>query len=180
MSWCRQAISHYLIPCWLRSRTPYGVAEPQWVNTLHTIFWNAFSQKKHFVPVDWVTFDSVFCSWGSNQQWISSDSWDSFKQTKLTHPTMHQSHVPQCTIQNRNVHISVALWEMGQMHCRICEIGLLIRNQWWAIWLIHTYIHASPGLNELMMFNPYAMTSPSSLCFRMAANFFRQWPIVSS
>ena len=35
---------------------------------------------------------------------------------------------PQCIIQNRNVHISVlngALWYMGQVHCGICEIGLL-------------------------------------------------------
>ena len=41
---------------------------------------------------------------------------------------MHLSHIPQCTIQNRNVHISVlngALWDMKQEHCGICEIGLL-------------------------------------------------------
>ena len=41
---------------------------------------------------------------------------------------MHLSHIPQCTIQNRNVHISVlngALWDMGQVHRGICEIGLL-------------------------------------------------------
>ena len=41
------------------------------------------------------------------------------------------SHIPQYTIQNRNVHISVlndASWDMGQVHCGICEIwsmGLL-------------------------------------------------------
>ena len=42
-------------------------------------------------------------------------------------PTIHLYHIPQCTIQNRNVHISVvngALWE--QMHCWICEIDLLL------------------------------------------------------
>ena len=41
---------------------------------------------------------------------------------------MHLFHIPQCTIQNRNVHISVlngALWDMEQVHCGICEIGLL-------------------------------------------------------
>ena len=40
---------------------------------------------------------------------------------------MHLFNIPQCTIQNRNVHISVlngALWDMEQVHCRICEIGL--------------------------------------------------------
>ena len=41
---------------------------------------------------------------------------------------MHLPHTPQCTIQDRNVHIFVlngALWAMEQMHCGICEIGLL-------------------------------------------------------
>ena len=36
-------------------------------------------------------------------------------------------HIPQCTIQNRNVHISIlngALWDMGQVHSGICEKGL--------------------------------------------------------
>ena len=43
---------------------------------------------------------------------------------------MHLYHIQQCTIQNRNVHISVlncALWDMEQRHIvsGICEIGLL-------------------------------------------------------
>ena len=40
--------------------------------------------------------------------------------TDLINPTMHLSHIPQYTIQNRNVNISVlngVLWDMGQMHC---------------------------------------------------------------
>ena len=40
---------------------------------------------------------------------------------------MHLFHISQCTIQNRNVHISVlngALWDMEQVHCGVCEIGL--------------------------------------------------------
>ena len=40
-------------------------------------------------------------------------------------PTMHLFHTPQYTIQNRNVHISVAnriLDDMNQVHC---GIGLL-------------------------------------------------------
>ena len=40
--------------------------------------------------------------------------------------SMHLSHIPQHTIQNRNVHISVlngVLWDMGQVHWGICEIG---------------------------------------------------------
>ena len=38
------------------------------------------------------------------------------------------SHIPQYTIQNRNVHISVlngALWGIEQVHCGICESGQL-------------------------------------------------------
>ena len=41
---------------------------------------------------------------------------------------MHPSHFPQCTIQNRNVHISVlngALWDMVWVHCGISKFGLL-------------------------------------------------------
>ena len=43
---------------------------------------------------------------------------------------MHLLHIPQCSIQNRNVHISVlneTLWEMELVHSGICEIGLLFR-----------------------------------------------------
>ena len=32
MAWCRQATSHYLNQCWPRSKSPYGVTRPQWVN----------------------------------------------------------------------------------------------------------------------------------------------------
>ena len=41
---------------------------------------------------------------------------------------MHLFHIPQCSIQNRNVHTSVlngALWDMGQVHARIYELGQL-------------------------------------------------------
>ena len=42
-------------------------------------------------------------------------------------PTMYLSQTPQCTIQNRNVYISVlngAFWAMEQVQCGICEFGL--------------------------------------------------------
>ena len=48
--------------------------------------------------------------------------------TWCTNPRMHLIHISQCSIQNRNVHISVlkgALWDMEQVHSGICEIGLL-------------------------------------------------------
>ena len=31
MAWCRQATSHYLSQCWLRSMSPYGIIRPQWI-----------------------------------------------------------------------------------------------------------------------------------------------------
>ena len=31
MAWCRQAPSHYLNQCWLKSISPHGVTRPQWV-----------------------------------------------------------------------------------------------------------------------------------------------------
>ena len=34
MAWCRQAAIHYLRWSWSRSRSPYGVTRPHWVNSL--------------------------------------------------------------------------------------------------------------------------------------------------
>ena len=34
MAWCRQATSHYLSQCWLKSVWPYDVNRPQWVNLI--------------------------------------------------------------------------------------------------------------------------------------------------
>ena len=42
---------------------------------------------------------------------------------------MHLFHIPECSIQNRNVHISVlngAFWDMEQVHSGIDELGQLI------------------------------------------------------
>ena len=41
---------------------------------------------------------------------------------------MHLFHIPECSIQNRNVPISVlngAFWDMEQVHSGICKIGLV-------------------------------------------------------
>ena len=46
----------------------------------------------------------------------------------FTNHIIHLFHIPQCSIQNRNVHISVlngALWHMEQMHSGICEVSQL-------------------------------------------------------
>ena len=48
--------------------------------------------------------------------------------TNLVKTMMSLFQIPQCTIQNGNVHISVlngALLDMEQVHCGICELALL-------------------------------------------------------
>ena len=49
---------------------------------------------------------------------------------------MHLIHIPLCSIQNRNVHISVlngALWDMEQVHSGIFELGQLRHNHQYVI-----------------------------------------------
>ena len=54
---------------------------------------------------------------------------------------MHLFHIPPCTIQNRNVHISVlngALWDMEQVNCGIWELG-----QYWQFIGVYPCVHLS-------------------------------------
>ena len=76
---------------------------------------------------------------------------------------MHLVHIQQCSIQNGDVYIYVlngALWDMEQVHCGICEIGLLCNRTMhtlctflfhngasWAIGLMHCWIY------EMGLFN---------------------------
>ena len=50
---------------------------------------------------------------------------------------MHLFYIPQCTIQNRNVHISVlndALWDMEQVYFGIYELGQLPPDEAQVLW----------------------------------------------
>ena len=70
----------------------------------------------------------------------------STQQTCCTNPTMHQSHIPQCNIQNRNAHISVvnvALWDMEKVQCGICEI---VKKTLWNAQIWHHYNSVSNGI----------------------------------
>ena len=55
MAWCRQATSHYLSQCWLRSLSPYGVTRPQHTTKVHHLMGATFHSSKatyiHFPPV---------------------------------------------------------------------------------------------------------------------------------
>ena len=47
---------------------------------------------------------------------------------------MHLFHISECSIQNRNVHISVlsgAFWDMKQVHSGICELDQL--HPWFSV-----------------------------------------------
>ena len=51
--------------------------------------------------------------------------------TQFTNLRMLLFHIPQCSIQNRNVHISVlngAFWDLEQVHSWICETALLLNS----------------------------------------------------
>ena len=59
MAWCRQATSHYLNQCWLRSKPPYGVTRPQWVKT-QVNYWisHSYFSSAAVTPVKWYKCDS--------------------------------------------------------------------------------------------------------------------------
>ena len=65
MAWCRQATSHYLIQCWFRSLTPYGVTRPQWVNQtygtsmIRSADWRLCISKIFPYLIKWIMFISV-------------------------------------------------------------------------------------------------------------------------
>ena len=76
---------------------------------------------------------------------------------------MHLFHISQCSIQNRNVHISVldeALWDMEQVHSRICEFG---QFDW--IWYHYNSLHSSNNPTHLRPI-PWHSHMPHQPCMR--------------
>ena len=66
-----------------------------------------------------------------------------------TNCRMHLFHIPQCSIQNRNVHISVlngALWDMEQVHSGICGIRSIGGSGWGG----HRSAHAGFKLDQCL------------------------------
>ena len=81
---------------------------------------------------------------------------------------MHLFHISQCSIQNRNVHISVlngALWDMEQVHSGICELG--------QHWSITTQVHCGWILFHLHwhQFDINFITDCTKNC-----DFMQMWP----
>ena len=89
-----------------------------------------------------------------------------FTKANFTNAKMHLFHIPQCSIQNRNVHISVlngALWDMEQVHSGICELGGLVSMTWaWCTYLqhneaCHSSSAANPGLEGFGQYPVFTM-----------------------
>ena len=81
---------------------------------------------------------------------------------------MHLFHIPQCNIQNRNVHISVldvALWDMEQVHSGICEWGQFKLHLLAATF----YAHWEAPVWEIMLYNLARM------CLHKLGKMGMQW-----
>ena len=65
---CRQATSHYLKQCWLRSPAPYDIRRPQWVNQFrNNIQWN-FNWKSYISMLE-NAFENVACKMVAILSW---------------------------------------------------------------------------------------------------------------
>ena len=60
MAWCRQATSHYLNQCWLRSLSPYGVTRPQWVKVTTTSPRGQWVNTDRFKVITYQVVSSLF------------------------------------------------------------------------------------------------------------------------
>ena len=95
--------------------------------------------------------------------------------TNFTNPRMHLFHIPQCTIQNRNVHISVlnsALWDMEQVHSGICELGqlcavILVFHHYFLPHHIQTTQPSSLGWPVIFYFEQHSYSVRSQFLFHI-------------
>ena len=70
--------------------------------------------------------------------------------TNLTNPTKHLSHIPECTTQNRNAHVSVlnsAWWDVEQVHCGIC--GSIVPSSFIRFWSVASSFENGSWLSAL-------------------------------
>ena len=86
-------------------------------------------QKCQSVQICHLKYSVLICT---VSPWIYAHNmvWSDFVQRPISQiPKRTCSISHKCTIQNKNVHIYVltgALWDMGQVHCGICEFGFII------------------------------------------------------
>ena len=75
-----------------------------------------------------------------------------------TLPTMHQSHIPQCTILGQKcAHVCTfllqndAFWDICPMHCWICEIGQFIKpNKRQNVNCVMAFMHVKTAISSVM------------------------------
>ena len=93
----------------------------------------------------------------------------------LTNPTMHQSHIQQCTILwQKWAHVcpflsqNGASWDICPMHYGICEMGLQWRLCGW---------HLTPGspISNLLVTHLSASGASESIRIRMQAMWLTHW-----
>ena len=117
MAWRRPGAKPLSEPMMVRWPTHICVIRPQWIkhNPDYTFWASVASNGFEFVFPDHTKLLRMFRR--TSQDIASIDQSDKFH---------NAHHFPQCTIQNRNVHIYVltgVLWYMVQVHCGVCEIG---------------------------------------------------------
>ena len=126
---------------WTHSNTLTALGDKETVinidnnNSLNYKHWKR-SKHSNFSEYNWIFKLSHILNFGT--KWINAVFFLVFSKldaytTELPHqltyfrnPRMRLFYIPQCSIQNRNVHISVlnrALWDMEQLHSGIHELG---------------------------------------------------------
>ena len=94
------------------------------------------------------------------------------QKTNFTNPSKHLFHIPQCSIQNRNVQISVlngALWDMEQVHSGICELHISVLNG--ALWDME---HVYSGICELGQMQG----TKDKTHYKLISNYLLQWYVI--
>ena len=73
----------------------------------------------------------------------------------LPNAKMHLSHIPELTVENMNVHISIltgVMWDTEQVNYGICEIGLWWDHESFVLWaLMYAQMNAETNFgNEVI------------------------------
>ena len=93
MAWCRQAASHYLSQCWLRSLSPYGVTRPQWVKSGVVI------------KLGWIT-NSLRLS-DTKWHWDLGQDWFSQRPGAWWHQAITWTNVDKSSVRSCGIHLKV-------------------------------------------------------------------------
>ena len=150
MAWCRQATSHYLSQWWPWSMSPYGVTRPQWVNHLSccpgwvkSCFWWV---KLFYNHIEIECYLSEY-----SQNGCSDGCHEKFRQkTAVVFENRPISQIPECTCSlSHNALLRTEmctvlngeLWDIEQVHSRICELGQFVAVMVWCNLTTSAYLN---------------------------------------